>query len=657
MNEKSRLADDHRADCAAGMSRNEPAARIERDSLGEIAVPANALYGAQTQRAVQNFGHAQGPMAPAFIQALAMIKREAALANGQLGRLPAARAQAIQAAADEIVAGHWLDQFPVDVLQTGSGTSTNMNMNEVLAALAARRLGGSVHPNDEVNLGQSSNDVIPSALRLAAAQQLRHSLLPALAALDATLARRSRELSDVVKTGRTHWMDAMPLTLGQEVDAWRAMFAMSGDAFEREMPALCALPLGGTAIGTGVNGHPAFATQVCAALAGRSGLPVSALALPSAAMAGQQAPLSLSAQLRALAITLQKVANDLRMMASGPHAGLGEIALDALQPGSSIMPGKVNPVVCEAVLMACARVIGQDHTIALAAADAPFQLNLMLPLIADTLLSGIALMAWAITRLDTRVLASFQPAPPTWLSRSRETRFSRPRSCRTSAMTPARASSSAPWCRSGRCAMWHSRKRRSTPRRSIVCWTPAPGAAGRAGLKRRLTRPAKSRASRERGSAPAHGPGSDRRTKDAAGEGGQRCCPPRLILSGLVDLFQGSAHFARALAGEFGQTLLVRRWHPPGCWGRTRSDRTGCHPPTPSAPWRFPGDRGAHGRAAAASFRRRGGYSWPWRSDTRWHVACDLQVVQATDHRSPIPAGSKERSRARKGARKGAFIP
>ncbi|MEZ5653578.1 MAG: class II fumarate hydratase [Burkholderiaceae bacterium] len=392
-----------------GGKPNTDETRLERDSLGAVNVPRDALYGAQTERARRNFGVAGGPMPAAFIKALAKIKSEAAGVNASLGRLTGARALAIRDAAEAIVAGEHADQFPVDVYQTGSGTSSNMNMNEVLANLAARALGETVHPNDDVNLGQSSNDVIPSALRLAAARQTTDRLLPALAGADETLVRRGRELADVVKTGRTHWMDAMPLTLGQELSGWRALLADVHRRLSGELPRLCALPIGGTAVGTGVNGHPDFGPRVATALAQRMRLPVTALDVPAEGMAGQQAPLMMSALLRTLAIALRKIANDIRMMASGPTSGLGEISLEALQPGSSIMPGKVNPVVCEAVLMASARIEGNDHTVALAAADAPFQLNMMLPLLAHTLLESIDLAAWAVELLNQRVFASFEP--------------------------------------------------------------------------------------------------------------------------------------------------------------------------------------------------------------------------------------------------------
>ncbi|MEQ9462441.1 MAG: class II fumarate hydratase [Haliea sp.] len=368
--------------------------RMEKDTMGEIAVPAAALYGAQTQRALDNIAIArERRMPPPFLRALARVKAAAATANARVGVLDEAVAAAIAASALSVAAGEYLDAFPVPVFQTGSGTSSNMNMNEVLATLASRRSGGPVHPNDHVNCSQSSNDVVPTAIQVAAALELESLLLPAINTLESSLLRRAPELEAVVKTGRTHLMDAMPVTLGFELRTWAAQLRECRQRLADLRPRLQALPIGGSAVGTGVNVPPDYVGVLLASLAAETGVPFTAAAMPSTRMAAQDVNVECSACLRGVALVLIKMANDLRWMGSGPLAGLGEIRLQALQPGSSIMPGKVNPVVPEAVLMAATEILGNDATIALAAQSGSFQLNVMLPLVADKLLGGIALLA------------------------------------------------------------------------------------------------------------------------------------------------------------------------------------------------------------------------------------------------------------------------
>ncbi len=382
--------------------------RIEKDSLGELRVPAAAHYGAQTQRAVENFAISGQPMPAAFLRALGLIKSACAAVNAELDLLPGAVATAIQEVADEIAAGEHLDQFPVDRFQTGSGTSTNMNANEVIARLAGARSALEIHPNDHVNCGQSSNDVIPATIHLSAALQIEKRLSPALASLIATIERRARESADIVKTGRTHLMDAMPLRLDQELGAWAAQIRHASQGIQALMPALQRLALGATAVGTGVNAHPQAGARVAARLAQRTGLAFSPSDNYFAALATQDAAVAMSGQLKTLAVTLMKISNDLRWMNSGPLAGLGEISLPALQPGSSIMPGKVNPVIPEAVAMVCAQVMGNDVAIAVGGQSGNFQLNVMLPLIASNLLHSIELLAAAVTALDEKAIAGFQ---------------------------------------------------------------------------------------------------------------------------------------------------------------------------------------------------------------------------------------------------------
>jgi len=382
--------------------------RTETDSLGELQVPLNALYAAQTQRAVANFPVSGLRMPPAFIQAVARIKRGAAQINAELGLLDAVRAQAIRQAAGEIIDGQHADQFPVDVFQTGSGTSTNMNLNEVIATLASRHAGLAVSPNDHVNLGQSSNDTIPTAIHLSAALACHQQLLPALALLSATVKRRADECAGVVKTGRTHLMDAMPLTLAQELSGWAWQIDNGQERIEAALPRLYRLAQGGTAVGTGINAHPELATRLIAVLAGETGLPFVVNPCFFEGLASQDASVELSGQLKTVAVSLMKIANDLRWMNSGPLAGLGEIELPALQPGSSIMPGKVNPVIPEAVCMVAAQVVGNDATITLAGQSGNFQLNVMLPVVAYNLLQSIELLANVSRLLAERALAGFR---------------------------------------------------------------------------------------------------------------------------------------------------------------------------------------------------------------------------------------------------------
>lgn len=381
--------------------------RSERDSMGEMQVPAEALWGAQTQRAVQNFPVSGRPLPPRFIHALGLIKAVAAEVNAELGLLDSALAQAIAAAALEVASGKHDAQFPVDVFQTGSGTSTNMNANEVIARLAAGAADAPVHPNDHVNLGQSSNDTIPTAIHVAASLALREDLLPSLKRLAKTIERKAKALKGITKTGRTHLMDAMPLRFDQELGGWAAQIRDGIERLKAVEPRLHRLAQGGTAVGTGINAHPKFGPKIAKLLAKRTQIPFEPAPDYFAALSGQEAALELSGALKTTAISLNKIANDLRWMNSGPLAGLGEIALPALQPGSSIMPGKVNPVIPESVCMVAAEVIGNDATIAFAAASGNFQLNVMLPLIAATLLESIRLLANVSRLLAESAIAGF----------------------------------------------------------------------------------------------------------------------------------------------------------------------------------------------------------------------------------------------------------
>jgi fumarate hydratase class II len=386
--------------------------RIERDSLGEIRVPEDALYGAQTQRAIENFPISSIRFPRAFIRALGLIKVAAAEVNLELGMLDADKAQAIVQAAQEVADGQWDDHFPIDVFQTGSGTSTNMNANEVIANRATQILGGElgsklVHPNDHVNMGQSSNDVIPTALHLSAFLQVHEVLLPALRHLHITLERRVAEFDDVVKTGRTHLMDAMPIRLSQEISGWTYQVVQSIERIESCLPRLGRLALGGTAVGTGINAHPEFGGRVAARLSAFTGLPLFESEHHFAAQAAMDTATELSAHLKTSASALMKIANDMRWMNSGPIAGLGEISLPALQPGSSIMPGKINPVICEAVMMVCGQVMGNDLAVTVGNERGNFQLNVMLPLITHNLLQSITILGNAIQVLADKAVEGF----------------------------------------------------------------------------------------------------------------------------------------------------------------------------------------------------------------------------------------------------------
>jgi len=385
----------------------ESAYRIEKDSMGELKVPADALYGAQTQRAVENFPISGLNLPRRFIQAGLMIKRAAAETNLELGLLQPAVAGAIIQASNQLLETIPMEQFPVDVFQTGSGTSSNMNLNEVIATLATRQ-GTAVHPNDHVNMCQSSNDVIPGTIHLSAALALEQQLLPALHQLAGTIGQRATELASVCKTGRTHLMDAMPSTLGQELNAWASQIEHNIERIQECRQRIQQLPLGGTAVGTGINAHPEFSRRIIRRLSRDTGLSLTAKPSLMEGLSSQDSAVELSGQLRVTAISLHKIANDLRWMNSGPIAGLGEIELTALQPGSSIMPGKINPVIPEAVMMVAAQVTGNDATIAMAGQSGNFQLNTMLPLIAYNLLQSIKLLANASRLLAEKAIVGFR---------------------------------------------------------------------------------------------------------------------------------------------------------------------------------------------------------------------------------------------------------
>lgn len=387
---------------------NSEGTRIERDSLGEVSVPKSALYGAQTQRAVDNFPISGQPLPSEFIQAVARIKRAAARANLSLTLLPEDKAKAIEEAAGEIISGQHLNQFPIDVYQTGSGTSSNMNVNEVISNLVNRHHSKlKISPNDHVNLGQSSNDVIPSAIHVATALKVNQQLLPALDHLIEILDTRQKELDKIVKTGRTHLMDAMPVTFGQEISGWKTLIQHDRQRVQRSLEQLYALTLGGTAVGTGTNTHPNFSKTVCEELSADTGLPFRPAENFFAAQSMPSASLDLSSSLKSLATSLMKIANDLRLMNSGPLAGFGEIELPTLQPGSSIMPGKINPVISEAISMVSAQIIGLDTSITIAAQSGNFELNVMLPMIANNLIQGITLAANGSTVLADKALKGF----------------------------------------------------------------------------------------------------------------------------------------------------------------------------------------------------------------------------------------------------------
>lgn len=374
--------------------------RIEHDTMGEVRVPVSALYRAQTQRAVENFPISGTGLEAAQIVALARIKRSAAIANKELGVLDAAIADAIVAAADEIIAGSHHEHFPVDTYQTGSGTSSNMNMNEVLATLATEKLGAPVHPNDHVNASQSSNDVFPTSVHVAVTGALISDLVPALDHLATALEKKAELWKDAVKPGRTHLMDATPVTLGQEFGGYARQIRLGIERVETALPRVAEVPLGGTAVGTGINTPKGFPQKVIAELAAASGLPITEAKDHFEAQANRDALVEASGALRVIAVSLTKICNDLRWMGSGPNTGLGELHIPDLQPGSSIMPGKVNPVVPEAVIMVAARVVGNDATVAWAGATGSFELNVAIPVMGTALLESIRLLA-----NSTRVLA------------------------------------------------------------------------------------------------------------------------------------------------------------------------------------------------------------------------------------------------------------
>ena len=367
--------------------------RVEHDSMGEVRVPAAAKWRAQTQRAVENFPISGARLERAHIEALARIKAAAARVNADLGVLDRDLAEAIAAAADEVARGDWDEHFPIDVFQTGSGTSSNMNANEVIATLASERLGRDVHPNDHVNASQSSNDVFPSSIHVAATAAVVRDLVPALRHLEEALMRKADDFAEVVKSGRTHLMDATPVTLGQEFGGYATQVRLGVERLESSLPRVAELPLGGTAVGTGINTPAGFSAAVIAEVAETTGLPLTEARDHFEAQGARDGLVELSGQLRTIAVSLVKVANDLRWMSSGPRTGLAEIHLPDLQPGSSIMPGKVNPVIPEAVAMVCAQVIGNDAAIAFGGASGSFELNVMLPMLARNVLESIRLLA------------------------------------------------------------------------------------------------------------------------------------------------------------------------------------------------------------------------------------------------------------------------
>ena len=372
--------------------------RIERDTMGEVKVPAKALWKAQTQRAVENFPISGVPINSELIGALGLIKEAAAQTNAALGVLNQEHADAIAKAASEVAANRYDSEFPLDVFQTGSGTSSNMNANEVIASLATIELGESVHPNDHVNASQSSNDVFPSAIHIAATYHLVYTLLPALRHLADALGRKATEFAEVVKSGRTHLMDATPVTLGQEFGGYAAQIRYGMERVDAALPRVAELPLGGTAVGTGINTPAGFAESVISLIADKTDLPLTEARDHFEAQGARDGLVEASGVLRTIAVSIYKISNDLRWMGSGPRAGLGEISLPDLQPGSSIMPGKVNPVICEATMMVCVQVIGNDAAVAFAGASGNFELNVMLPVMARNLLESIQLLA-NVTRL------------------------------------------------------------------------------------------------------------------------------------------------------------------------------------------------------------------------------------------------------------------
>ena len=389
--------------------------RTETDSMGPVEVPADRLWGAQTQRSLAHFTISGERMPPELIRALAQVKRSCARVNVRLAGLDAGRAQAIVAAADEVIAGRHGEEFPLVVWQTGSGTQTNMNLNEVLANRASVLLGGSpgagrlVHPNDDVNRSQSSNDVFPSAMHLAAVDGILHRLLPALAALRSTLEAKAQAFDGIVKIGRTHLQDATPLTLGQEFSGWASQLAQAERHLRDALPHLCELALGGTAVGTGLNAPAGFAEAVAAELASDTGLPLVTAPNKFEALAACDALVHAHGALKGLAASLMKIANDVRWLASGPRSGLGEISIPANEPGSSIMPGKVNPTQCEALTMLCAQVMGNDVAVGLGGASGQFELNVFRPMVAHNVLQSLRLLADGMASFDVHCARGIEP--------------------------------------------------------------------------------------------------------------------------------------------------------------------------------------------------------------------------------------------------------
>ena len=381
--------------------------RIEKDSMGELQVPQQAAYGAQTQRAVENFPVSGIAMPTGFIQALGLVKQACANANHALGGLDENRRRAISSICDDVIDGKLMHQFPLDVFQTGSATSTNMNANEVIANLASKEAGDTVHANDHVNMSQSSNDVIPTTIHVSAALSCHQQLIPAIKHLVLVIDQKAESLSDVVTTGRTHLMDAMPVSLGQVLSGWSAQLQSALTHIENTLPEIHQLAIGGTAVGTGINADAKFGGLVAEQLSNSTGLKFKLANNRFAALSSQDAAVALSGQLKTLATALMKIANDLRWMNSGPLAGIGEIALPALQPGSSIMPGKVNPVIPEATAMVCAQVMGNDVTITIAGQSGNFQLNVMLPLVAFNLLQSIEILSNVSRLLADKAIAGF----------------------------------------------------------------------------------------------------------------------------------------------------------------------------------------------------------------------------------------------------------
>jgi len=386
--------------------------RIERDSMGELQVPVDALYGAQTQRAVDNFPISGKPMPTQFIRALILAKAAAARANVELNQISAAQGKAISDAAQGLLEGDFMQHFPVDIFQTGSGTSSNMNANEVIATLASRMLGEPVNANDHVNCGQSSNDIIPTTIHVSAALALHEQLLPALLHLVQAIERKAEQVHHHVKTGRTHLMDAMPVRMSQVLNGWAQQLKANIGHLQDLLPSLQALAQGGTAVGTGINAHPEFAARFSRHLSQLTDVQFTPGKDLFALIGSQDTAVSVSGQLKATAVSLMKIANDLRWMNSGPLAGLGEIELQALQPGSSIMPGKVNPVIPEATAMVAAQVIGNDSVITVAGQSGNFELNVMLPIIAQNLLSSIELLANSSRLLGDKAIATFKVNEP-----------------------------------------------------------------------------------------------------------------------------------------------------------------------------------------------------------------------------------------------------